>query len=48
MKTDKLVRDNQQYWDEMIGKLYEECKAHWLTLRHQGRVYVMLGENRSK
>lgn len=45
---DKLVRDNQQYWDETIGKLYEEGKAHWLTLRHQGRIYVMLGEKRDE
>ena len=29
-----------------IGKLYEEGKAHWLTMRHQGRIYVMLGQKR--
>ena len=45
---DELVRDNQQYWDETVGKLYEEGKAHWLTMRHQGRVYVMLGEKRGE
>ena len=40
------VRFNQQYWDDTIGKLYEEGKAYWLTMRHQGRIYVMLGEQR--
>ncbi|MCY3622159.1 MAG: hypothetical protein OXH68_10670 [Gammaproteobacteria bacterium] len=39
---------NQEYWDETVGKLYEEGKAHWLTMRHQGRVYVMLGEQRTE
>ncbi len=34
----------QQFWDKEIGRLYEEGKEHWLTMRHQGRVYVMLGE----
>ena len=38
------VRFNQEYWDQEIGRLYEEGKEHWLTMRHQGRVYVMLGE----
>ncbi len=38
----------QQYWDDTIGKLYEEGKAHWLTLRHQGRIYVMLGQKRGE
>ena len=41
------VRFNQQYWDDTIGKLYEEGKAYWLTMRHQGRIYVMLGERRA-
>ena len=40
------VRFNQQYWDDTIGKLYEEGKAYWLTMRHQGRIYAMLGEQR--
>ena len=40
------VRFNQQYWDDTIGRLYEEGKAYWLTMRHQGRIYVMLGERR--
>ena len=37
------VRMNINYWDESIGRLYRENKGHWLTMRHQGRVYVMLG-----
>ena len=28
------------------GRLYRENKGHWLTIRHQGRIYVMLGERR--
>ena len=40
------VRFNQEYWDDTIGRLYEEGKAYWLTMRHQGRIYVMLGERR--
>ena len=31
------------YWDETIGRLYEQGKEYWLTMRHQGRIYVMLG-----
>ena len=34
---------NIQYWEESIGSLYQENKEHWLTMRHQGRIYVMLG-----
>ncbi len=40
----EYVRFNQEYWDQEIGRLYEEGKEHWLTMRHQGRVYVMLGK----
>ena len=29
-----------------MGRLYRENKGHWLTIRHQGRIYVMLGERR--
>ena len=43
-KFQELLLFNQQYWDEAVGKLHEEGKSHWLTMRHQGRVYVMLGE----
>ncbi len=42
----EMVKMNQDYWDDTIGRLYEEGKAYWLTMRHQGRVYVMLGERR--
>ena len=42
----ELVRSNKEYWDDTIGKLYQEGKAHWLTMRHQGRIYVMLGDRR--
>ena len=42
----ELVKFNQDVWDETIGRLYEEGKAYWLTMRHQGRIYVMLGERR--
>ena len=38
----------QQWWDEEVGRLYEEGKAHRLTMRHQGRVYVMLGSREEK
>ena len=40
------LRMNQEYWYQSVGRLYDEGKAHWLTMRHQGRVYVMLGERR--
>ena len=44
----ETVLMNQEYWDETIGKLHEEGKSHWLTMRHQGRVYVMLGAERAE
>ena len=37
----------QEYWDKEIGRLYESGKEYWLTMRHQGRVYVMLGQEAS-
>ena len=37
----------QEYWDKEIGRLYESGKEYWLTMRHQGRVYVMLGQEKS-
>ncbi len=43
-KFQELLLFNQQYWDETVGKLQQGGKSHWLTMRHQGRVYVMLGE----
>ena len=45
-KFQEHVKFNQQYWDDTIGRLYKEGKAYWLTMRHQGRIYVMLGERR--
>ena len=42
----EFVKYNQKYWDDTIGRLYMEGKEHWLTMRHQGRVYVLLGERR--
>ena len=33
----------QERWDKDIGRLYDAGKEHWLTMRHQGRIYVMLG-----
>lgn len=47
-RFEKNLRMNQQYWDETIGKLHEDGKSHWLTMRHQGRVYVMLGTRRGE
>ena len=41
---EKQAKEQLPYWEASIGKLYKEGKAHWLTMRHQGRVYVMLGK----
>ena len=40
---EQMAKEQAVYWDESVGKLHEEGKSHWLTMRHQGRVYVMLG-----
>ena len=40
------LKMNQDYWYKEVGRLYDEGKEHWLTMRHQGRIYVMLGERR--
>ncbi|MDE0440910.1 MAG: FG-GAP-like repeat-containing protein [Gammaproteobacteria bacterium] len=40
------LKMNQDYWYQTVGRLYDEGKADWLTMRHQGRIYVMLGEQR--
>ena len=42
---EQMAAEQATYWDETIGKLYEEGKSHWLTMRHQGRIYVMLGSD---
>lgn len=44
----EMVDMNLEYWEESVGRLYKENKGHWLTMRHQGRIYVMLGEKDSR
>ena len=45
--SDELLMEQlplqQEWWDNEIGRLYEMGKGYWFTMRHQGRVYVMLG-----
>ena len=40
---DEFFQMQVDYWEETIGVLYDKGRAHWLTMRHQGRIYVMLG-----
>ena len=42
-ELEQRAKQQLPYWEDSIGRLYKEGKAHWLTMRHQGRVYVMLG-----
>ena len=42
-ELEEMVQMNVDYWEETVGRLYKEDKGHWLTMRHQGRIYVMLG-----
>ncbi|MDA7978593.1 MAG: protein-disulfide reductase DsbD N-terminal domain-containing protein [Pirellulales bacterium] len=42
-----MLKLNQDYWDKTVGRLYAEGKEHWLTMRHQGRLYVFLGKKRN-
>ncbi|MXW54580.1 MAG: hypothetical protein F4X44_12360 [Gammaproteobacteria bacterium] len=42
-ELEEMVQMNVDYWEETVGRLYKEGKGHWLTMRHQGRIYVMLG-----
>ena len=42
-EIEKSVQLNVRSWEDDVGRLYRENKGHWLTMRHQGRVYVMLG-----
>ncbi len=37
---------NIDYWEQNVGSLYKENKEHWLTMRHQGRIYVMFGSEK--
>ena len=41
---ERQAKEQLPHWEAWIGRLYKEGKAHWLTMRHQGRVYVMLGK----
>ena len=42
-ELEEMVQLNVDYWEQTVGRLYKEGKGHWLTMRHQGRIYVMLG-----
>ena len=42
-QLEEMVQMNIDYWEDTVGRLYKEGKGHWLTMRHQGRIYVMLG-----
>ncbi|MYD81389.1 MAG: hypothetical protein F4X44_12345 [Gammaproteobacteria bacterium] len=44
-ELEEMVQMNVDYWEQTVGRLYKEDKGHWLTMRHQGRIYVMLGTN---
>ena len=44
----EMLDMNIQYWEQKIGRLHKEGKEHWLTMRHQGRVYVMLGRKEAE
>ena len=44
-QINEMLPAQLKYWEGSVGKLYKEGKGHWLTMRHQGRVYVFLGEN---
>ena len=45
-EIEKSVQGNVRLWEEDVGRLHRENKSHWLTMRHQGRIYVMLGRLR--
>lgn len=40
---DEFFQMQVDYWQQTVGILYDTGRAHWLTMRHQGRIYVMLG-----
>ena len=42
-EIEERVQLSVRAWEDDVGRLYRENKGHWLTMRHQGRVYVMLG-----
>lgn len=39
----EIVKQSATYWEKNEGRLYRENKAYYFTMRHQGRVYVLLG-----
>ncbi|WP_446830160.1 FG-GAP repeat domain-containing protein [Candidatus Foliamicus sp.] len=41
----RRVKQELRVWKATVGRFYEEGKEQWLTMRHQGRVYVMLGSD---
>ena len=45
-ELEAFIEMNLDFWYQTVGRLYETGKEHWLTMRHQGRVYVMLGAER--
>ena len=45
-EIEEQVAMQVEYWEKDVGRLYKENKEHWLTMRHQGRIYVMLGSQR--
>ncbi|MYF52492.1 MAG: hypothetical protein F4166_01495 [Gammaproteobacteria bacterium] len=47
-ELDEHVAMNVEYWQNTVGVLYDTGREHWLTMRHQGRVYVMFGREDSK
>lgn len=42
-EMNEFVALNVDYWQETVGVLYDTGREHWLTMRHQGRIYVLLG-----
>ncbi len=42
-ELERMAAQQLPFWEESIGRLYDAGKEYWLTMRHQGRVYVMLG-----
>ena len=40
---DEFFQMQVDYWQETVGVLYDTGRERWLTMRHQGRIYVMFG-----
>ena len=45
-EEEEFIKMNIDFWESEVGILYETGREHWLTMRHQGRIYVMLGAER--